>query len=195
MKEITVKGYTAKELQDKARLKVLSDYSQINVTDDWYQERVDEFKTRMEGYGIQCEVYFSGFYSQGDGACLVSDTIDTEVLVRRLFEEGKPIPEDCLLYSGDLTLRVEKVHAAWASRYDHEQTVAAVVYNDSETLVGDHDMNALESLVTGWVREQCSQLYRDLEKDYERLTDDEAVLDRLVEDECYFTANGTIIPA
>jgi hypothetical protein len=195
MKDITISGYAAKELNDKARLKVLSDYSEINVTDDWYQELVEEFKTRMEGYGIQCEVYFSGFYSQGDGACLVSDTINTEAVVRRLFEEGHSIPEDCLHYSGDLTLRVEKVHATWARRYDHEQTVAAVVYNDSETIIADHDINALESVVTEWVQKQCNTLYQDLETEYENLTKDQAILDRLEEDECYFTANGTIIPA
>ena len=194
MKSITINGYTADELQGKALGQVLENFRDINVTDDWYQPIVEGFKEKMETYGIECEVQFTGFYSQGDGACFISQTVDTDLLIRKLHEEGCIIPEDCLLYSKDISVSVEKVHAAYAHRYCHENTVNACVYNDSEHIVSDHDCNGLETTITEWVRENCRQLYADLEKYYDSLTDDEAILAELVERDYYFTEHGTLIP-
>ncbi len=52
------------------RTELLEKHRDINVHDDWWQPTYDAFADDMRLKGIRVEaMYFSGFSSQGDGAC------------------------------------------------------------------------------------------------------------------------------
>jgi len=192
MREVTIKAFGIRELNEKAQARVLQDYVDINVTGDWYSPIIEGFKENMESYGVDAEPYFSGFWSQGDGACFISNTLDTDKLVRSLYEEGYDIPEDALLYSGDYSLNIQKIN----NHYDHENTVEARYYDGeqiSASRVGREDSEKLEQVVTDWVRERSRNLYRDLEKYYTELTTDESIMETLEENEYLFTESGKLI--
>lgn len=195
MKELKIKAYTVNELSQEAREKVLEKYHDINIDNDWYQPIVEGFDEDMAEWGVEAKLRFSGFCSQGDGACFVTDTVDTDLLIRKLHEEFHAIPEDCLHYSKNLSVSVQKVHAAFANRYEHENTITACVYNDSEHIIQSTDCDALESVITAWARRESLTVYRKLEKYYNELTEDIAVIETLEENEYLFTENGNIIPA
>jgi hypothetical protein len=197
MKEITIKAFTFDELDEKVQRKLLQDYCDINVDSSWYEPIVEGFREDMESYGIIDAIpQFSGFWSQGDGACFVSNTVDTDMLIRNLYEEGYNIPEDGLLYSGDYSICIQKVEAGYAHRYDHENTVEAyVTLGDGSDRIDDYTRGKVEMIVTGWVRERSQALYRDLEKYYIELTSDKAIRETLSdEDNGYlFTRSGKLI--
>lgn len=191
MKKITIKAYTANELVEKARERVLEEYRDINVNSDWYQPIIEGFNEDMAKYGIFADARFSGFWSQGDGACFITNTVDTDIMIRKLYELGYDIPEDVLLYSKDLSVSIQKI----CNHYEHENTIAAFLYNDSEHTVSDHDTNKTKSVITKWARDISRGLYEKLKNYYEELTSDEAVIETLVKKEYIFTEKGIIIPA
>jgi hypothetical protein len=196
MKEITIKAFTFDELDEKVQRKLIQDYCDINVDSSWYEPIVEGFREDMESYGIEATPFFSGFWSQGDGACFISETVDTDVLIRNLYEEGYNIPEDGLLYSTDYSIRIEKVSDTYAKRYDHENTIEAIVYlSDTNDRIDDYTRGKVEMIVTGWARERSQALYRDLEKYYIELTSDKAIRGTLSdEDNGYlFTRSGKLI--
>jgi hypothetical protein len=194
MKEITIKAYAFNELSEQLQANLLLDHVDINVDSQWYEPIVESFRVDMEEYGIDAVPFFSGFWSQGDGACFISNTVDTDMLIRRLYEEGYDIPEDGLLYSTDYSIRIEKVEASYANRYDHENTVEAKVYlSDDNDRIDVYTRLNVEAVVTTWVRERSSTLFQDLENYYQELTSDSAIRETLLENEWLFTESGKLI--
>jgi len=199
MKEVIIKAYTVNELSAKAKEKVLEEYHYINTYHDWWEPIHEGFWEDLEtNYGITGEAWFSGFWSQGDGACFVSETVDTDLLIRKLYEEGYDIPEDCVTHSKNIHVSIQKVKAYFANRYDHENTVECVIHHELD--VDDKDLPMLkdvlkaEVIITDWVREKCQELYNLLEKYYVELSAEESIINELNEREYLFTENGTIIP-
>ena len=71
MQVIKVNTYSFKELSKEAKKKVLERLSQINVDyDQWHDGIIEDAKECGKILGIDIDkIYFSGFSSQGDGAC------------------------------------------------------------------------------------------------------------------------------
>jgi hypothetical protein len=189
MKEVNLKIYTVDELEPKVREQVIEEYRDILVDHDWWEPVYEGFREDMRELGLVGELYFSGFWSQGDGACFVSDTVDTDILVRKLYEAGYNIPEDALLYSGDYSIRISKVHASFANHYSHAYTIEAVITHEGDR-IEDSAINKLENILTEWIRSECNIIYSKLEEYYEELVTDEAILETIRENEWMFTETG-----
>lgn len=197
MKEVKVNVYHLDELSSSVRETVIYNAGQNIVSHDWYTPVVEDFRVEMEKFGlIEPESYFSGFYSQGDGACFVCDTIDTDLLIRTLYESGYDISEDAVLETKNLNVIIQKLNNSYARQYDHENTVGAIVNYEGDIL-SEHDVNMLERCITSWVKEKSIEHYKNLEKYYNELTSDEYVSEELT-NALFFSdgriANGFIIP-
>jgi hypothetical protein len=193
MKELTIKGYAINELSGEAKTKALDYFRDIDVMHDWWEPMMEGFYEKMRTYGLTGELYFSGFYSQGDGACFIADTVDTDLLIRTLFEEGHDIPEDCLLYSKDIHIRIQKSAAAFASRYSHENTIEAYVHNEDYEQISAKECIHLENVITEWIRTECKAIHKSLQNYYEELQSDENVEEMIIENEHLFTLCGEYI--
>ena len=136
--------------------------------DNFFAEGVIEYykETVLPEYGIdEAELQYSGFWSQGDGASISTDSVDAVKFLRKIKALTKYRSIRHLLNEDDLAMSVERSH----SRYAHENTVSGYIesaYTDltakQETLV-----NELEELLTETIRELSRKLYRDLENAYE----------------------------
>lgn len=191
MKEVSLKIYTVDELDEKVRNTVIEEYRDILVEHDWWEPIYEGFREDMRELGLEGELYFSGFYSQGDGACFVSETVDTDLLVRTLYESGYDIPEDALLYSGDYSIRISKVHASFANQYSHEYTIEAVAYlSDDNDRIDDYTRGKVEMVVTDWIRSECKRVYKNLELYHAELVTDDAILETIRDNNWMFTESG-----
>jgi len=119
----------------------------------------------------------------------VSDTVDTDKMVRKLYESGWGIPEDALLYSSDYSINIQKVSAAFANHYCHAYTIEAVVYNEGDR-ISEGDLVKLENVVTEWIRQTCNETYSKLETYYEELVTDDAILETIRDNKWMFTETG-----
>jgi hypothetical protein len=188
MKEVTVKVYELAELEDEVRNQVLEKAMQNVVTGDWYTPILQNFRVDMEEYGIiGADGYFTGFGSQGDGACFIAEFVDTDALIRKLYEEGKDISEDVLLESKNFHVLIEKIDDY--NLYDHEGTVHARIHSESDHLLKE-DLDKAEYVLTEWVREKSINLYQELLKHYYSLVDVNVVTEALAD--CLFFIDGRI---
>src|SRR5947209_17753759 len=79
MQSISINLYTFEELAPAAQKKVVERERFINVDDAfWYEPIIEDWTEELEHRGFeQTKILFSGFGSQGDGACFTA-TVNIE---------------------------------------------------------------------------------------------------------------------
>lgn len=180
------------------RTALLEKYRYINTEhDDWWDYVELDFKEGMKAVGIDVHrIYFSGFSSQGDGACfegkldnalvyLDHHHKDQHPMIRKLLENGGGVYINCDHYG-------RYAHAyctTFRAEHDPLHTVMdqptefheAIVEQWGELLV--KEMEDFETAVTEQWRTYMHELYRKLEAEYEYLTSDEAVWETITANE------------
>ena len=197
----TINLYQYSELSEKAKEKVLSDLHNINTDYDWYDFIFDDFMEKCENLGITVkysDIEFSGFWSQGDGACFTTNFIDIRKIIEVLKIEFRNDFLKNLFIDYFDTYKIIKL----SNYYSHEYTVA-VHYEDEFNYnhggsykriadylesKGEEIENKLESLKN----QLCSKLYSDLQEEYEYLTSEEAIIETIEANEYEFTEEGEI---
>lgn len=179
------------------REQLIEQYRNINVDYDWWDGVYDQFKADMLAVGISVDTMrFSGFYSQGDGACFTG-SLDSSVTYLDHHHEGQfPMLRKLMELGGDVYVRCQH-----RGRYYHEYcttfgTEADLFYNCVEShselqdaVVAawqdllDKELSDFEEAVTDQWRAYMRDLYHRLEEEYDHLTSDEVVWDTIVANE------------
>ena len=179
------------------RTELLEKHRDINVHDDWWQPTYDAFADDMRLKGIRVyRMFFSGFSSQGDGACFVGHVDDWTVFLPTV---GVTCPAVIALAKEHWSLSV-----AHRGRYTHEHSTHFDIYMPSPednggyggysfsdahcpwdaddirtkawlALLQQVDYDKLEEDVQEAFRDHMRDLYKRLEEEYEYLTSDEVV--------------------
>ena len=182
---------------------LIEKYRDINVAHNWYESVIEQFKADMAAIGIKVgEVYFSGFWSQGDGACFEGRVIDWDKFLAHLGYTDPVLVDHAYNYW--------EFSCSQKGRYYHEYSVEFDYYTpmpdsrtDEEDFInsfGPYDPDDLRSRAWFAVLDQYSHinfaetikdvfrdhmrsLYRKLEAEYDYLTSDEAVWEAIVANE------------
>jgi len=69
--EKVIKKYAKfNELSKKGQMKAIEKNRQINVDHEWFNFVFEDYTSKLKKLGFyDIKLYFTGFYSQGDGAC------------------------------------------------------------------------------------------------------------------------------
>ncbi len=183
----------------KARFEALSSSDQQAILDkhrdsddDWWDYVYEDFKRDMEEIGIEVDrIYFSGFWSQGDGACFEGRVSDWPKFLISITAPSRWMYEDihaCL-----------SVSCQHSGHYYHYNSVKFDCDFDGfnaykEGSLRWHAMEALNEECNEEIEDffnQCEEafkdhmkdLYKSLERAYDYLHSDEYVLERLIESE------------
>jgi hypothetical protein len=193
--QVQITLFTFDELPEESQQKLIEGFRQDYDPD--YSHIYHEFIHDMsERYGADISVdniQWSGFWSQGDGACFTCD-FDEEVIFPILKQE---LSEDDVAYieKQGAQLDAKSVRTGRSNYYSHENTVEAelYLYSDSDDTM-DEVRETLENKLTEIIRESCRDLYQRLEDYYNEETEDEALKQRIKEywPGCNFRKNGTI---
>ena len=195
-------SYGAKE---KAR-----DWYRANWNDyDWYEFIYEDFEmicailgvtlrmrsVRLMGGGTRGQscIYFSGFWSQGDGACFEGEYAYAKQALKRLKDHA---PQDETLH--DIARRLDAIqrrnfyqleaNIRHQGRYYHEYTMSIDVERRSQNY---QDMTKdAEDMIVEAMRDLAQWLYRKLECEWDYQTSDEIVDDTIRANEYTFTENG-----
>jgi hypothetical protein len=179
---------------------LIQKYWDINTNyDDWHQSVYESFKADMKAIGIEVwRMYFTGFCSQGDGACFEGTLDDTLKYLDHHHQGQYPMIRKLLENGGCVYARCEH-----RGRYYHQYCTEFWV--DSDTLTGmiDQPTEFHELIVEQWQsqledemgdfekdiieqwRSYMQDLYRKLEAEHDYLTSDEAVWDTIEANELY----------
>lgn len=207
----TATAYTFDELSEDAKKKALDKTRDWTTTDyEWWDYVYEEWIEKLAGMGYETDakkIWFSGFWSQGDGA-----SFEASVDVLKWLEATDKETED-----GDDNAQSEKPEVEYRSlRYWLKKlgTEAAYVkiyhrghyyhrfcmYIDSEWSEWIEPPKAVEQLeeltegILDHARDQALELYRDLEKECESRMTDEYITDYLQANEYLFWPDGTPAP-
>lgn len=186
-------------LPESVRSSVLDKYRHWNTEHiDWWDSVYDTFKSEMEAIGLEVDrMYFSGFWSQGDGACFEGSVRNWEEFLPSLGyncpalinhaanhfrfsagHSGHYYHENCTRFSVDLPLPDHDEDRWFADVYlpyeKHSVQEAAAM-----ALLNTYSSSSLESVFTDAFKDHMRELYKRLEAEYDYLTSDEAVLEAL----------------
>lgn len=190
------------ELEPGIREKVINQLSDINIDFDWYADELTYWKNKLRLFGfMESRIYFSGFESQGDGACFDCKCIDIE-------KAWKYFKADMKRQNG-WTYRKIKTHEDWLfdylynyvmfeiqclnSRYCHEnsQAISSYSYRPTNGLL-DRFYTEFEEWLENFRRGLCDQIYRELSDEYEYLISDTAIKETIRLSKYEFTEEGLI---
>ncbi len=195
-----VKVYSLEDVKSNPELlkKVLEKHSDINTSFDWWDFVYENFKENNDEYFDIDKIYFSGFWSQGDGAMFEYSDISNRL--RDIFIDGLDLSP---MRKGWLRNNVS-VSGKGVQRglYYHEKSCSHTIWweVDNGDLNWDRPLyqwiesfaNDFENFVEELYVNLCSDLYSTLEKEYTYLISDEAILDSLECNEYEFTEDGNI---
>ncbi len=195
---IAIKEYKVFSIEDvknndELKEKVLEKYYDINVDfDGWWDSVYEDWIEDLKNYGFEdVKIYFSGFCSQGDGACFISKNINLSLLAEKLnfstreINVIKALQEQGYIYS-------ELTHN---NHYYHEYSTYFVIYDGYTRATWKRILKIvarLEIAIKNLIIELSKGIYRDLQAEYEYLTTVDAILETLEINDYEFDENGSI---
>jgi hypothetical protein len=197
------------ELSEEGREKARAWYRDTAAYDDWHECVFDDFEVICTILGIRLKtrtvrlfgggtrqkpcIWFTGFASQGDGACFEGAYV---------FARGAPkairahAPADSELHRiADAFLAIQRRNfyqlrgeVNQRGRYSHEYSMSIEVERDSRN---NQEMTAdAEDSVAELLRDLARWLYRQLEREHEYQTSDDVTDDAIIANEYTFTSDG-----
>lgn len=177
--------------------KLIDKYRNVYVDhNDWADNATDCFKSRMEALGIHVDnVYWRGFWSQGDGAMFEGEVHDWGKYLSHLGYTD-PILIDCAeqfwtykwTHSGhyyheysvsyeDGVYRPDNPYTdTWDDAASDEDKFRGAVW---DAAMDQQDLLALTEKIQEDLRDHMRDLYNQLEEEYDSLTSDEIVIEWL----------------
>lgn len=211
--EITTTVYAIHELSEEARQRAIENHRYINVDDSYWHEDLigtngDPDKAPMgeraffaqdgekKGFDIR-RIYFSGFYSQGDGASFEAvTTYEDYILKNRLGRKYRTLlnhvrgGESVTIttsgpYSHANTMHISSLYSEWTFSPLSDTDRA---YEAAER--ADYQAETIRDYILEDARDLANDFYQRLEEEYEYLTSDEAVIEMLEANEFLFIEDG-----
>lgn len=201
--------YPFDELSDHARDKARAWYREGGLDYDWHEFVFEDFQKVAEILGIRFKtrtvrlmgggtrqqpcIWFSGFWSQGDGACFEGRYVYRKSASAAIRAHAPRDAELHRIADGLKAVQRRNFYQLYADidhrgHYYHDGCMEIVVRRDSPSW---QDMtDDAEEAVTEALRDLARWLYCQLDREYEFLTSDESV-DEVIRANLYtFTASG-----
>lgn len=176
------------------RTALLEKYRYINVEHtNWWDCVESDFVEDMKQVGIQVDkIYFSGFWSQGDGACFVGSLdnaltylnhhhVDQFPMLRKLIEMGGSVHATSehrgrYYHSSSVSINAE-CDAFWLCANPKSELQEAVIQRWDDMV--DKEIVDFEAALAEQWRTYMNDLYTKLEEEHDYLTSDDAVWETL----------------
>ncbi|WP_375567574.1 antitoxin of toxin-antitoxin stability system [Oceaniradius stylonematis] len=201
--------YRLGELSDAAKEKARVWYREGGFDYDWYDAVYEDFQRIAEILGIRLKtqavrlygggtrqepcIWFRGFWSQGDGACYEGYWSYATGAAKRIRDYA---PQDDALHRiADALQAIQRrnfyqlrAEASHRGNYYHEYCMAISVERRSQVWQ-DRTPDAEDAVIEA-LRDLARWLYRQLEREYDYLSSDEAVDETILANGFTFTETG-----
>lgn len=193
MQTKTINVFTLSELTGEARENALSTLREWATDFDWYDGVYDGAKTIGALMGVEINnIYFSGFCSQGDGACFDGRYKYVKGASKAVKQYA---PLDTELQA--LAKRLQDVQRP----YFYEITANISCNQRYKRTEGDYDINGRFCDIPDCVIDGMDQIfsefadwiYKQLEKEYDYITGEDSLLENAEANGYQFTDNGDMI--
>lgn len=179
---------------------LLEKYRDCNVDfNDWWDYVYEGFIDDMKAIGIRVDkMYFSGFWSQGDGACFEGRVQDSELFMKNF--EGYPMIRKLIADGGSVYLSVSHdghYYHENCTRWNYEvesfnQILPAPTEFHVNVIAALDDklfeeVSSFEDEAIEFMKDKMRELYSRLSDEYDYLTSDEVVAETIVANEWHLT--------
>jgi hypothetical protein len=206
-REVTSLVYKYAELSDEAKERAREWLRGLVETDDYAPHVIDDFTTiagycgwdinqrpvKLIGGGTRYDpaVWWSGFSSQGDGACFEGNWKASDVNTRALYKHAPKDEELCRIGREFAALKKAapngSARVAQRGPGSHEGCTDFDFYDMGSERVAD----AREERLKKASRDLMRWVYRALEREYEYQTSDEQIAESIEANEYEFTEDGS----
>ena len=159
-------------------------YREHGLGYDWWDGVYDYAKETAGKFGLEIDdIFFSGFWSQGDGAYYTGRLRFKPCVVAELPEEVRDIYRtlhgvDSLLKLIEARYWLPIIEISHMGHYSHEQSMQIDIPDYGSDVVNSI-IASKEDDICEALRDYARWIYRTLEKEYEFLTSDECIDDLL----------------
>lgn len=196
MRIVETKVYTFEELSAPAKQNAIENHRDINTHDGWWEPIFEGITEEANAKGFHVgNIYFSGFWSQGDGAMFEYTTLG-DTLLNNFVDQLDLSP---MRKSWLRTITFADSKGVHRGHYYHENCCTHLLDfepNGSSGTNIDAWINSFadqfEEFVISEYKTLCRELYSRLSEYNDELTSDEEVADTLIANEYEFTKDGNI---
>ncbi len=195
-----VKGkryFEFEELMENVQEKVLDNLRDYNTDEGSEWEDMDFRIEKLEELGFESpEIHYTGFWSQGDGACFTCHGIDIVKFMKkyRLCNEFRILYQN--IWQGNLEIYGNIYHSG---HYYHEKSHhLELEYNFLNEISKKREdkiysaFDKLQAFIEEEIVDIAKDIYRSLEKDYEALSSDSQVSRSIIINELLFEMEGDL---
>lgn len=202
------KVYKYEELSDKAKERAREWFSRDYPDYDWWDFLYEDVDTIATSLGFDLDVnkknpciWFSGFCSQGDGACFEGIYRAENSNSQKFYEHvGKTESNRSIIDIAESFFLFAQSHPTFygklshRGRYYHEFSVSYECYEEVETEEGIEDKMTveIEEEFANLCRSFMKWIYNQLKKEHDYLTSDEQIEESIIINELEFTEDGKI---
>jgi len=198
MKTKQVNIFKFNELSDNAKESARQWWREGGLDSEWYEYTIDKTDNALEMIGFNnIKISFSGFCSQGDGACFTGNYEYQKGALKDVKEE---FPQWEALH--ELTEQLQLINRRYfyqlafklehSGRYSHENSVTVDYVERLDGFEINGEVELFEELQC-IVREFMQEIYIMLESEYDHLTSDEQVDEAIIINEYEFDENGSTV--
>lgn len=195
-KEITL--YTYDELSQEAQGKAYDNWLPNALDYEWWDCLFDDFKEIGKIMGIEIDqIYFSGFASQGDGACFVGN-YSYACGAQKNIRQYAPADKELHQVADDLFEAQSRVFFSMScdvthrGNYSHQYSVDMEFRGrDSSPYLSDAEEVAAQGIKEA-LRDFMGWMYKALETEYYYLTSEEQFKEACEANQYLFTEDGKI---
>jgi len=194
----TITVYAFKELDDTAKEKARDWYRSVFFEFDWWDHVYDDAKECAAVIGINIDrIYFSGFSSQGDGACFEGSYCYATHAPEKIREHA---PKDTTLHAiadaledtqqswhGSLEARVKQ-----SGHYSHEYCTDIDVSDACEDIDSSRSIVEAEERLINLLRDYMRWIYSQLQTEYDYLNADDQIDESITVNDYEFNQDGTV---
>jgi hypothetical protein len=194
MRVVETKVYTFEELSATAKEVAIENHRDVNTYDGWWEPIFEGITEQAEAKGFHVgNIYFSGFWSQGDGAMFEYTTLGDTLLNNFVDQlDLSPLRKEWL--RSQAFAQSEGTHRG---HYYHENCCSHNVdfepnfstYGNFWEWIGSF-ADQYEQFVIAEYKTLCRELYSRLSKYNDELTSDQEVADTIIMNEWEFDVDG-----
>ena len=194
MRIVETKVYTFEELAENSQQIAIDNHRDVNTYDGWWEPIFEGITEEAEQAGFHVgNIYFSGFWSQGDGAMFEYTTLG-DTLLNKFVDQLDLSP---MRKSWLRTQTFAQSEGKHSGHYYHENCCSHVVdfepnfstYGNFWEWIGSF-ADQYEEFVISEYKTLCRELYSRLSTYNDELTSDEEVAETIIMNEWEFDVDG-----
>jgi hypothetical protein len=207
---IEIEAFTFQELSKQAKQEVIT---QLAPEYDWWDNTYDHAKELGEAKGFEIQnIHFTGFWSQGDGACWVGRVDLVKWLELNKPEDPKAHILSALVENGwvDKYLGISTHNSPYAHSNIMQRSAVGIAYEDEDDVLtegmftGANVRNLMESMPDAYADDIADEviddaksfaddIYRMLRDEYEYLCSEEVIAELCDANEYLFNKKGELL--